>query len=76
MVLVNVKWGKERFPDVTLDPSEPLVTFKMVLWSLTGVPPERQKILGIKGGPVADDTVLAERDDKFKVKEGQQVRVS
>eukprot|EP00161_Ancyromonas_sigmoides_P016969 TRINITY_DN4576_c0_g1_i2.p1 TRINITY_DN4576_c0_g1~~TRINITY_DN4576_c0_g1_i2.p1 ORF type:complete len:611 (+),score=212.82 TRINITY_DN4576_c0_g1_i2:228-1835(+) len=73
MVLVNVKWGKERFPDVTLDPSEPLVTFKMVLWSLTGVPPERQKILGIKGGPVADDTVLAERDDKFKVKEGQQL---
>lgn len=51
MVLVKVKWTKEVF-DVELDESEPFLVFKMKLWSLTGVPTDRQKVLGIKGIPV------------------------
>lgn len=41
--------------DVEVDLEEPGLTFKMQLFSLTGVPPERQKIL-VKGGQLKDDT--------------------
>jgi ubiquitin carboxyl-terminal hydrolase 14 len=48
-----VKWQGKKF-DVPLDPSEPGATFKFQIFSLTGVPPERQKVL-IKGGQLKDD---------------------
>ena len=41
-----------------MDISESGLTFKMQLYSLTGVPPERQKIL-VKGGQLKDDTDLS-----------------
>ena len=43
-VLVNVKWGKERFEGVQLSTDEPPIGFKMQLFSLTSVAPERQKV--------------------------------
>ncbi|GBF93289.1 ubiquitin carboxyl-terminal hydrolase [Raphidocelis subcapitata] len=51
---VAVKWGKESFPEVELDPSQPPLVFKSQLFSLTGVPPERQKVL-LKGAVLKDD---------------------
>ncbi|SLM33329.1 ubiquitin c-terminal hydrolase [Lasallia pustulata] len=44
--------------DVELDPTSTGETFKYQLYSLTGVEPERQKIL-VKGGQLRDDTDLS-----------------
>lgn len=46
---VSVKWQKEVFPSVEIDTSQPPLVFKCQLYALTGVPPERQKIM-VKGG--------------------------
>lgn len=46
---VSVKWQKETFPGVEIDTSQPPYVFKCQLYDLTGVPPERQKIM-VKGG--------------------------
>jgi ubiquitin carboxyl-terminal hydrolase 14 len=54
MVKVSVKWGKEAYTDVDADPSQPPSVFKLQLFSLTGVPPERQKVM-IKGVLLKDD---------------------
>lgn len=51
--------------DVELDPSTNGETFKFQLYSLTGVEPERQKIL-VKGGQLKDETDLS----KLGVKPG------
>ena len=42
--LVNVKWGKEKFEGLQLNTDEPPIVFKMQLFSLTNVSPERQKV--------------------------------
>lgn len=55
MVKVEVKWQKEVFRDVEVDTTAPPAVLKSQLFSLTGVPPERQKILGLKGGLLKDD---------------------
>ncbi|KAK2795897.1 hypothetical protein FQN50_009675 [Emmonsiellopsis sp. PD_5] len=44
--------------EVDLDPSSNGETFKFQLYSLTGVEPERQKVL-VKGGQLKDDTDLS-----------------
>lgn len=49
MFAVSVKWQKELFPKVEIDTSQPPYLFKCQLYDLTGVPPERQKIM-VKGG--------------------------
>ncbi|KAL3735947.1 hypothetical protein ACJRO7_024979 [Eucalyptus globulus] len=54
MLKVSVKWQKEVFPDVEIDTSQPPYVFKVQLYDLTGVPPERQKIM-VKGGLLKDD---------------------
>ncbi|VDM78433.1 unnamed protein product [Strongylus vulgaris] len=41
---VNVKWGKEKY-QVSLDFDEPPLVFKSQLFALTGVPPDRQKVV-------------------------------
>ena len=56
MVQLSVKWGKESH-SVEVDPQMPGLVFKNQLYSLTGVPPERQKIM-VKGGLLKDDTDL------------------
>ncbi|KAK4785934.1 hypothetical protein SAY86_002623 [Trapa natans] len=54
MLKVSVKWQKEVFPDVEINTSLPPYVFKCQLFDLTGVPPERQKIM-VKGGLLKDD---------------------
>lgn len=51
---INVKWGKELLKDVEVDMGQPPVVLKLQLYSLTGVPPDRQKVMG-KGGLLGDD---------------------
>ncbi|MCJ1386535.1 deubiquitinating enzyme [Xylographa soralifera] len=62
---VTVKHQGKRYA-VDLDPTSTGETFKYQLYSLTGVEPERQKIL-VKGGQLKDDTDLA----SLKAKSGQ-----
>uniref|UniRef100_A0A7S1TKL3 Ubiquitin carboxyl-terminal hydrolase n=1 Tax=Erythrolobus australicus TaxID=1077150 RepID=A0A7S1TKL3_9RHOD len=65
-VLVNVKFQKTVLKDVELDMNEPVEVFKSQLWTLTGVPVERQTVLGFKGGKLKDDANW----DKLGVKPG------
>uniref|UniRef100_A0A8C2WF86 Ubiquitin carboxyl-terminal hydrolase n=1 Tax=Cyclopterus lumpus TaxID=8103 RepID=A0A8C2WF86_CYCLU len=46
---VNVKWGKEKFDAIELNTEEPPMVFKAQLFALTGVQPDRQKVM-VKGG--------------------------
>ena len=55
--LVFVKHQGKRH-ELELDPTSTGETFKFQLYSLTGVEPERQKIL-VKGGQLKDDTDLS-----------------
>lgn len=48
-LIVSVKWQKELFKDVEIDTTQPPYVFKCQLYDLTGVAPERQKIM-VKGG--------------------------
>lgn len=41
--LVNIKWGKESFKDIEVDLQGSSDDFRAQLFSLTNVPPERQK---------------------------------
>ncbi|KAL2830224.1 ubiquitin carboxyl-terminal hydrolase 6, partial [Aspergillus cavernicola] len=59
---VIVKHQGKRY-DVELDPTSNGETFKFQLYSLTGVEPERQKIL-VKGGQLKDDTLLSSLNAK------------
>ena len=40
-----MKWGKEKFENIEIDTSEPPEVFKAQLFALSGVPPERQKVM-------------------------------
>ncbi|EEF28259.1 Ubiquitin carboxyl-terminal hydrolase, putative [Ricinus communis] len=68
MLSVSVKWQKKVFPQVEIDTSQPPYLFKCQLFDLTGVPPERQKIM-VKGGLLKDDADWA----TVGVKEGQKL---
>ena len=46
---VTVKWGKQVFDAVELDTTQPPLQFRTQLFSLTGVPLERQKIMTKSG---------------------------
>jgi ubiquitin carboxyl-terminal hydrolase 14 len=59
-VLVIVKHQGKKY-EVELDPTSTGEVFKFQLYSLTGVEPERQKIL-VKGGQLKDDTDLSKLD--------------
>ena len=68
-VKCTVTWGKEVFKDVEVDTSQTPETFKFQLYSLTGVPPERQKIMGLKGGLLKDSAEWS----KVGLKPGQKL---
>ncbi|XP_057455261.1 ubiquitin carboxyl-terminal hydrolase 7-like [Lotus japonicus] len=68
MITVSVKWQKELFKDVEIDTTQPPYVFKCQLFDLTGVPPERQKIM-VKGGLLKDDANWS----TLGVKEGQKL---
>ncbi|RKP07293.1 hypothetical protein THASP1DRAFT_17263, partial [Thamnocephalis sphaerospora] len=59
---VVVKWSGKKF-DVELDASESAMVFKAQLFALTGVEPDRQKIM-IKGGLMKNDTDLSKLNIK------------
>lgn len=50
---MKVKWGKEIYPDIELNTEEPPLLFKAQLFALTGVQPERQKVM-VKGVTLKD----------------------
>ncbi|XP_054743872.1 ubiquitin carboxyl-terminal hydrolase 14 [Anastrepha obliqua] len=50
---VKVKWGRELFPDIEVNTDEEPMLFKAQLFALTGVQPERQKVM-CKGGILKD----------------------
>ncbi|KAJ2083098.1 deubiquitinating enzyme [Coemansia sp. RSA 988] len=64
-LVVQVKWQGKKY-EVDVDTAQPGEEFKMQLYSLTGVAPDRQKVL-IKGGQVKDDTDMS----KLGLKENQ-----
>ncbi|XP_014667665.1 PREDICTED: ubiquitin carboxyl-terminal hydrolase 14-like [Priapulus caudatus] len=51
---VKVKWGKEKFEDVECNMDEPPVLFKAQMFALSGVEPDRQKVM-LKGAVLKDD---------------------
>lgn len=51
--LVNVKWNSQKFTDIEVNTDSPPEDFKAQLFSLTGVPPERQKVM-MPGGLLGD----------------------
>ncbi|KAI8377303.1 hypothetical protein BD560DRAFT_432995 [Blakeslea trispora] len=62
---VTVKWNGKKFDNLELDTDESPELFKTQIYSQTGVPPERQKIM-VKGGILKDTTDL----NKLGLKEG------
>ncbi|KAI8888581.1 cysteine proteinase [Backusella circina FSU 941] len=62
---VTVKWSGKKFENLELDTDESPELFKNQLYSLSGVPPERQKIM-VKGGIMKDTTDL----NKLGLKDG------
>jgi ubiquitin carboxyl-terminal hydrolase 14 len=67
MVQLKVKWGGKLY-DVDVDVNQPVDVFKAQLQSLTGVPVDRQKISGLKGGMLKDDADLS----SMGLKDGQK----
>ncbi|KAL6755985.1 hypothetical protein V8C86DRAFT_2658752 [Haematococcus lacustris] len=53
-VKVSVKWGKETFADVDVNLADSPLVFKSQLFALSGVPPDKQKVM-IKGALLKDD---------------------
>lgn len=68
MPTVSVKWQKKVFPAVEVDTDQPALVFKCQLFDLTGVHPERQKIM-IKGGLLKDDADMKQ----LGLKDGQRL---
>jgi len=64
---IKVKWGKEIFQDVEVDTDEEPMVFKAQLMALTGVQPERQKVM-LKGAILNDDSW-----EKMKLRDGAMV---
>jgi len=54
-VPVNVKWGRETYKEIECDTEMEPQVFKAQLFALTGVQPNRQKVM-IKGKILGDDT--------------------
>jgi len=63
---VHVKWGKNKYENLEIDTADPPLVFKTQIWTLTGIIPERQKIL-VKGGTLKDDSDW----NTLAIKEGQ-----
>ena len=60
---INVKWAKDKFTDVEVNTDEEPMVFKAQLFALTGVQPERQKVM-LKGA------ILDQTWEKVKIKDG------
>lgn len=53
-ISVKVKWGRESFPNIEVNTDEDPDVFKAQLFALTGVQPNRQKVM-CKGLALKDD---------------------
>ena len=56
MVQIVIKWSNQKFP-IDVEDSTTAILLKSQIFSLTGVAPERQKIM-VKGGMLKDGTEL------------------
>ena len=63
---VNIKWGKEKFTDIECNTDEAPILFKSTLYSLTGVVPDRMKVM-VKGAVVQDDSWTNIKNLKNKI---------
>lgn len=54
LLIVKVKWGKETYSNVEVNTDDDPVLFKAQIFALTGVQPERQKVV-CKGVTLRDD---------------------
>lgn len=54
LFIVKVKWGRESFPNIEVNTDEAPILFKAQLYALTGVEPNRQKVM-CKGIVLKDD---------------------
>ncbi|KAI9330992.1 hypothetical protein BDR26DRAFT_912549 [Obelidium mucronatum] len=63
---VSVKWNGKKFDEIEVAEALPGLEFKKQLFALTGVEPDRQKIL-VKGGTLKDDADMR----SLGLKEGQ-----
>jgi len=52
-VKVNIKWGKQLLKDIDVDLSEDVSSFKVIVYSLTNVPVDKQKLM--LGAMIKDD---------------------
>ncbi|TYJ13702.1 hypothetical protein E1A91_A10G067700v1 [Gossypium mustelinum] len=68
MTIFSVKRQKQIFKSVEIDTRQPPYVFKCQLYDLTGVPPERQKIM-VKGGLLKGDADWS----TVGVKQGQKL---
>lgn len=66
---MKIKWGKEVYTDIDVNTDEPPILFKAQLFALTGVQPERQKVM-IKGVTLKDDDW-----NNFKLKDVRSIHV-
>lgn len=65
---LDVKWGKQVFKDVEVDLEQPPLVFKSQLFALSGVLPERQKVM-VKAKLLKDESW----DSVGQLKEGQTI---
>ncbi|CAB03610.2 ubiquitin C-terminal hydrolase Ubp6 [Schizosaccharomyces pombe] len=56
MIPIAIRWQGKKY-DLEIEPNETGSTLKHQLYSLTQVPPERQKVI-VKGGQLKDDVLL------------------
>ncbi|CAI7720860.1 ubiquitin carboxyl-terminal hydrolase [Plasmodium vivax India VII] len=66
IVNVTVKWKSHVYSDLQLDTSQTILAFKEMLWTLTNVPPEKQKLM--YKGLIKDDTDLSSLNIKHNDK--------
>lgn len=71
MPSVKIAWNKSTYDNVEIGDLKTGLDFKKKCQELTGVPPERQKVMGLGAGLLKDDADLS----SLKVKQGQLVRV-
>ena len=65
-LFVGIKWNGKKYDNIELNTDETPLLFKSQLFALTGVPPERQKIL-VKGGMLKDNAEW----EKLNIRDGQ-----
>ena len=69
---LTIKWGKKKVENVSLDVQGDVATFKATIYSLTGVPVNRQKLLCRKSwkGQLKDDMKFSDMknvNEKMKI---------